>query len=382
MARWMDLDRYIKDAMAVGGAPLSVTVAAKEGVLYRSDAGQERPPPVYWLASMTKLVTAIAVLQLWEQGRVQWDAPVAQWLPELAEPRILKGYRGEEPILHVAHGTISLAQLMLHQSGLSYPIWNTDLARYIGQQGIPMPGSGKIAALRLPLMFEPGTGWAYSIGLDWAGQLVERISGQRLEEYFQAHIFQPLGMYDTAFQVSASMQARMVDLLALDADGQRKVIERSFTPPETCMGGAGLYGSEADFSRLLRALLGQGALDGKRILHADSVALLLRPQVRGRDVGVMHSAMPAVSADVDPYPGQESGWALGGLVNLQGAKGMRSAGSVGWAGAANTYFWIDPERQAAALVMMQLLPFANPLALKALSEVEGRICRALDTCSG
>ncbi|HCE9338587.1 TPA: beta-lactamase family protein [Pseudomonas aeruginosa] len=382
MARWMDLDGYIKDAAAAGGPPLSVTVAGKEGVLYCSGAAQDRPAPVYWLASMTKLVTAIAVLQLWEQGRVQWDEPVARWLPELAAPRILTGYRGEEPVLRAAQGEITLAQLMLHQSGLSYPIWNADLARYIGQQGIPMPGSGKIAALDLPLTFEPGTSWAYSIGLDWAGLLVERISGRRLDACFRESIFQPLGMVDTAFEVSADMQRRMVDLLAIEADGTHKVIERSFTPPETCMGGAGLYGSEADFSRLLMALLGQGVLGGQRILQPDSVALLLRPQIRGRDIGVMHSAMPAVSADVDLYPGQESGWALGGQVNLQLAHAMRSPGSVGWAGAANTYFWIDPQRQAVALVMMQMLPFANPLALRTLGAVEGLVCQALDARSG
>lgn len=387
MARWPDLDRYIEDAVSGGVPQLAVTVIGPDRLIYRGsrqrakdDCHTSAPaaPAVYWLASMSKLVTAIAVLQLWERGLVQWDAPAATWLPELESPSVLGGYRGEEPILRTAARQITLHQLMTHQSGLGYPIWHGDLVRYIGQHGIPMPGSGKIESLALPLLFEPGTSWMYGIGLDWAGQIVERVSGKTLEAYFQEEIFQPLGMRDTSFLVSASMREKLVDLMAADEAGVMTPIERSFSAPETFMGGSGLYGTEEDFSRILTALLRGGELAGQRILRSETVDLLLQPQVRGTHVGVLRTAMPRIAADVDLHPGAESGWALGGLVNLQASASGRSPGSVGWAGAANTFFWIDRARGVSVQVMMQMLPFANPLALKTLAGAEALICNILD----
>lgn len=148
------------------------------------------------------------------------------------------------------------------------------------------------------------------------------------------------------------------------------------------MGGSGLYGTEDDFSKLLTALLRGGELAGRRILRTETVALLLQPQVSGTHIGILRTAMPRVAADVDLHAGAESGWALGGLVNLQVGAAGRSAGSVGWAGAANTFFWIDQKRGVAVQVMMQILPFANPLALKTLAGAEELICGILDNLPG
>lgn len=391
MARWPELDSYIEDAVSKGVPQLAAAVVGPDRLIYRGsrqrgvDGSQTRPshaPAVYWLASMSKLVTAIAVLQLWERELLQWDAPVAAWLPELASPSVLEGFSGQEPVLRPAASPITLRQLMTHQSGLGYPIWQSNIARYISQRGIPMPGSGKIESLALPLVFDPGASWMYGIGLDWAGQIVERVSGKTLQAYFQEEIFEPLGMRDTSFLVSASMRERMVELMSMDDAGAMAPIERSFAAPETFMGGSGLYGTEEDFSRLLTALLRGGELAGQRILRAETVDLLLQPQVRGTHIGVLRTAMPRVAADVDLHAGAESGWALGGLVNLQAGESGRSPGSVGWAGAANTFFWIDRKRSVAVQVMMQMLPFANPLALKTLAGAEELICRILDDRPG
>ncbi|RIJ00240.1 class A beta-lactamase-related serine hydrolase [Achromobacter sp. K91] len=391
MARWPELDSYIEDAVSWGVPQLAAAVVGPDGLIYRGSRQQgadgsptrsSEAPAVYWLASMSKLVTAIAVLQLWERDLLQWDAPVATWLPELASPSVLEGFSGQEPALRPAASPITLRQLMTHQSGLAYPIWQNDIARYISQRGIPMPGSGKIESLALPLVFDPGTSWMYGIGLDWAGQIVERVSGKTLEDYFQEAIFQPLEMRDTSFLVNASMRERMVDLMSRDDTGAMAPVERSFPTPETFMGGSGLYGTEDDFSKLLTALLRGGELAGRRILRTETVALLLQPQVSGTHIGILRTAMPRVAADVDLHAGAESGWALGGLVNLQVGAAGRSAGSVGWAGAANTFFWIDQKRGVAVQVMMQMLPFANPLALKTLAGAEELICGILDNLPG
>jgi methyl acetate hydrolase len=240
------------------------------------------------------------------------------------------------------------------------------------RHGLPNVITCRRAALETPLLADPGERWEYGIGIDWAGLAVEAVTGQRLEEVLRERVLGALGMSDTAFRIGTAQRARLAAMHARGRDGSLSVIPFEVPQdPEFQMGGGGLYGTARDYLRFCRMVLNGGALDGARILQPETVAEMGRNQTGALAVGKLKSAIPASSNDAEFFPGMAKRWSLAFLMNEEDAPGGgRSAGSLSWAGLANTYYWIDPKRDLAGVVVTQILPFGDPKALDLLMAFE------------
>ena len=183
------------------------------------------PDTVFRIASMTKAVTGVAAMQCVERGRLSLDQPAGEIMPELAEPQVLEGFDADgKPRLRPARRKITLRMLLTHTAGFVYPVWNANFNRYCETTGFPTIMSGKLAALNAPLAFEPGERWEYGINIDWAGRMVEAVSGQDLDAYMRENIFAPLGMRDTGFVPTQEQLARSVQAHARKPDGSLEPI--------------------------------------------------------------------------------------------------------------------------------------------------------------
>jgi len=387
MAATGAIDHALGQAVEVGAAPGVVAVAADaNGVIYEGAFGKRAAPSgaamttdtVFWIASMTKAITSVAAMQLVEQGKLTLDVDMAGVLPELAGRRVLEGFdAGGAPRLRPAQTPITLRHLLTHTAGFSYDIWSADIARYMAYADLPGIITCRNAALGTPLLFDPGERWEYGINVDFVGKAVEAISGQSLDIYLREHIFSPLGMNDTGFRLTADKRSRLAAMHARQADGSTAAIEFELPQePEFFMGGGGLYGTGSDYLRFIRMILGGGSLDGARILRRETVADMARNQIGGLEIGLMKSAQPQSSNDVNLFPGIVKKWGLGFMINAADVPGGRAAGSLAWAGLGNTYFWIDPHRQRGGVILTQILPFADPQMLNLFGEFERGVYQA------
>ncbi len=354
-------------AAASFGPEGGVTLAA--GAMGADNPAPMQPDSVFWMASLTKAITSAAAMQLVEQGRVDLDAPVGQWLPTLANPKVLEGFDAAgAPITHPARRAVTLRGLLTHTSGLAYDFFSGDLVRYLAATGERLMGAEKPD---IPLMFEPGGGWQYGIGIDWAGKLIEAISGERLDAYFDNHIFQPLGMTDTTFSPERFAAERRATIHARQPDGGATPMPFGMPPvPYFAMGGGGLYGTAGDYLTFLRAILGGGTLHGKRILREETVTAMTTNQIGDIRAGAMKTSNPTLSNDFEPMPGIDKGWGLGFLINHQAGPAGRGAGALAWAGLANCYYWADPAANRAGVLMAQVLPFGDPAVLATFDAFE------------
>jgi CubicO group peptidase (beta-lactamase class C family) len=257
------IDQVLKPAADRGDVPGVVAVAAtRDGVCYEGAFGRRALPEgavmtadsVFWIASMTKAVTSTAAMQLVEQGRLALDRPIGDVLPELANVQVLDGFDAAgEPRLRAATRPITLRHLMTHTAGFTYDIWNPDTLHYRELKGLPDIFSCTDASLMLPLAFDPGERWEYGINIDWIGKAVERVSGQRLGDYFAEHLFGPIGMADTGFKLTPERRRRLVAMHARGEDDALAPIEFEMVHvPEFEMGGGGLYGSASDYLAFAR----------------------------------------------------------------------------------------------------------------------------------
>jgi len=354
--------------------PGVVAVAANDkGVIYEGAFGTRNLvqgpamtlDTIFRLASMTKAVTSVAAMQLVEQGRLQLDQPIGNVLPELSAPQVLDGFDDAgAPRLRPAKRPITLRHLLTHTAGFGYETWDPNLIRYVKASGTPSGSTGKLASLRLPLVFDPGERWEYGINLDWAGRAVEAVSGQPLEVYFREHIFAPLRMTDTAYVMSAAQQSRIATVHQRDAEGS---LERAaaLDPPwrEFWSGGGGLYSTGRDYLTFLQMLLHEGSFSGARLLRPQTVAMMGQNQIGDINAGILQTAMPQRSNNVDFFPGIPCKWGLGYMINTLPGPNGRSAGSVTWGGIFNTYYWLDPRKRIAGVFLTQLLPFADGKAV-------------------
>ena len=220
-------------------------------------------------------------------------------------------------------------------------------------------------------MFDPGERWQYGPNIDWVGRLVELISGMPLEVYFHKHIFDPLGMNDTAFVISArSACGRPVCTGANPTDRCCAQPVEKQKPQQSFSGGGGIYSTAPDYLRFIRMLMHGGSLDGAHILRSETVSLMGENQIGEIDVGVLRTTQPALSNDVDLFPDITRKWGLGHLINMQAVPNGRSAGSLTWGGLFNTYYWIDPARRIASVFMTQVLPFVDFRTLRIYRQFE------------
>ena len=335
---------------------------------------------VFWIASMTKAITAAAGMQLVEQGKLSLDTPIGKVLPDLASPQVLEGFDAKgEPKLRPAKKPVTLRHLMTHTAGFAYDMWNGDMVKYLEKTGTPGITSCTNAALKTPIMTDPGTRWEYGTNIDFVGKAVEAASGKRLDGYLRDHIFTPLGMTDTAFKITDAMRQRLVGMHARGPDGALGPLPFELEQnPEFHMGGGGLYGTAGDYIKFTQMILNKGSGNGNQLLKPETVAVMGQNQIGELNMTKMTSAIGWATNDVDLYPDMEKKWGLSYLINTAKTPEGRSPGSLAWAGLANTYFWIDPARDVAGVILMQLLPFADGKCLEALAGLERGVYAGLD----
>jgi methyl acetate hydrolase len=381
------VDALLRATTSAGELPgVGALVATDKDIAYEGVFGRRRldraqamtRDTVFRIASMVKPITSVAALQLVEQDRLSLDAPVPAIDPALGAPQVLDGFNAAGvPQLRPPKRPITLRQLLTHTSGFTYRLWDAKAVQYYKALARLSPADRK-AAPHAPLMFDPGERWQYGPGINWVGRLVESISGEPLDVYFRKHILDPLGMKDTAFVISPQQRAREAGLHRREADGSLKPqpAERQ-TARQSFSGGGGIYSTAPDYLTFLRMLMQGGALHGARILRPETVALMGQNQIGNIDVGVLRTTTPALSNDVDFFPGIGRKWGFGHMVTMQAGPDGRSAGSLTWAGLFNTYYWIDPNRRIAAVFMMQVLPFADSRALRVYRQFERGMYGAL-----
>jgi CubicO group peptidase (beta-lactamase class C family) len=372
------LDALLSETVGAGRLPGVVAgIATADGVTYLAGAGMRdlearsrmTEDTIIAIASMTKPVTTVAVLQLMERGLVDLDAPVSRYLPELGELQLLQGFDAQTgAILRDAPSAPTVRQLLTHTSGFVYEIWNPAVFRAVQSGALPSLFAGK-AGLSVPLAFMPGERWEYGIGIDWAGLLVEHLSGQTLDTYFKEHIFTPLKMVDTSYFAAETQAERTATIYARTPKG----LVPTPDPTPMVLGGGGLYSTVSDYLRFLRMLLAGGSLDGQRILQSTTVDDMFRNQIGELRVTPGGSQMPAVSNDFDMGFGAPASWGLGFLRHESATAAGRPAGSVSWAGLYNSYFWIDRERGLCAVVATQILPFYDDDSVALLKAFEAAI---------
>jgi methyl acetate hydrolase len=344
-----------------GGETVEVAVGVR---------GTDNPAPMttdtlFWMASCTKALTSVAALQLVEDGLIGLDDPVGPWLPQLAAPKVLKGFdAAEKPILEPATQPITLRRLLTHTCGFAYEFCSAPLARYQAATGeAAVRGEAPDAVL----MFEPGQGWQYGTGVDWADKLIEAVTGERFDAYMRRRVFAPLGMDDSGFFLGDDQSARLASMHARTPDGSLAPIRFGMPPtPYFGMGGGGLYSSPAEYLRFLDSMLGKGP----PLLKSAHFESLCAKQIEGAQIGVLESTQSHTSNTYDPFPGAAKAWTLGFVSNLQPGPNGRSAGSLAWAGLSNCYYWIDRASGAAGVMCAQFLPFADPRALAVFGAFE------------
>jgi CubicO group peptidase (beta-lactamase class C family) len=364
-------DRDLARAVESGAVPGVVALAADEGgIVYQGAFGHRALgaeaamtlDTVVWIASMTKPVASVAAMQLVEQGRIGLDEPLGPRVPELAAVQVLEGFDAAGAArLRPPRRAATLRHLLTHTAGFAYPFNDADVQRYEEQSGAPPH------PLRAPMVFDPGDRWQYGYSTDWVGRTVEQVADQSLEQYFREHIFDPLGMNDTSFHVGAGMRARLAGRHERQPDGSLRLLGIEVPErPAFYSGGGGLYSTGPDYLRFTRMLIGGGELDGARVLRADTFAEMARNQIG------------ELAFDPDFFPGVPKRFGLGGMINTTRAPTGRSAGSWAWAGAANTYFWVDPAERVAGLLLTQILPFGDAAVL----DLFGRFERAIYAARG
>ncbi|MGA8759596.1 MAG: serine hydrolase domain-containing protein [Stellaceae bacterium] len=393
MAQLQQVDQVLKEATDRGDVPgIVATAATPDGTVYQGAFGTREfpdgptvtPDTVFWIASMTKAITSTAAMQLVEQGKMALDRPIAEILPELAAPQVLEGFDAAgEPRLRPARRPITLRHLITHTAGFVYDIWNPEMGRYMAKSGVPGIISCENQALQLPLVFEPGEKWDYGINIDWVGKAVERVSGDRLGMYFAEHLFAPIGMRDTAFKLTPDRRSRLTAMHARAEDGSLAPIPFEMVQePEFEMGGGGLYSTAADYLAFARLFVNDGRSDdGVQVLKPETVRLMAQNAIGDLYVQALKTALPTSSNDAEFFPGMVKKWGLGFMISTEAVPGGRSAGSLAWAGLGNTYFWIDPAKGVAGVILMQLLPFADAKALTVFDRFEKAVYAALDGVS-
>ena len=375
------LDAVLAAGVERGAAPgVSMVVVDRDGAIYEGAAGErvigsgvgmevDTPGAIF---SMTKALTGVAAMQLVEQGKLSLDDPASSICAELGETTVLDGFDADgQPLTRPPATPITLRHLLTHTSGFVYDIWNADSARWHEVTGEPSVLSQQLRALREPIMFDPGTRWEYGIGIDWAGQMVEAVSGLTLGQYLAEHVTGPLRMADTMFTPTADLIDRAAGMHARLPDGTFTSMNLDAPEnPEFEMGGGGLFGTMPDYGRFIRMILNDGELDGVRVLAPETVEQMASNQMGDLRVQKLVSMAPPFSHDAEFFPGEPKSWGLTFQINEEAASTGRPAGTLMWAGLANSYYWIDREHGVGGTYLSQILPFADPGTLELFFEVE------------
>lgn len=363
--------RYVDDGRLAGW---QVMVSRRGKVAHLSsygladkEAGRPVETDTLWrIYSMTKPLTSVAAMMLWEEGAFELSDPVSRWLPEFSQPRVYVGGPAARPVTVPATEPIRVWHLLTHTAGLTYGFHKVHVTDEIYRlRGFELGGPDDMdlaacvrAWAELPLAFQPGAEWNYSVATDVLGRLVEVISGQTLEAFFNERILGPLGMKDTAFWCPEERQGRLAALYSADAARTRAirsdVLGKSVTrPPSRLSGGGGLVSTTRDYTRFCWMLLNGGELDGARLLSPRTVSYMTRNHLPG-GADLATFGRPLFSET--RYDGVGFGLGFAVVVDPVAYRTLTTVGEYHWGGMASTSFWVDPAEELAVVFMTQLLP--------------------------
>ncbi len=338
------------------------------------------PDTIFAIFSTTKAIGGTAVLQCVEEGLLDLDAPARTYAPEIGELQVLDGFAADgSPRLRAPKSEITTRQLMLHTAGFGYDFFNENYLRLATEHGQPSVVTCTKAALKTPLLFDPGTKWEYGTSVDWAGQVVEGIRGQRLGAVLKERVFDPLGMNDTAFTRSDSMKARTATIHARGEDGSLTPMEFALPDdPEVDCAGHGLYATIGDYMKFIRMWLNDGTGANGRVLKPETVAMAVQNGLKPpQKVAMLPGVIPALSNDAEFFPGLEKGWSYSFMTNEKEAPTGRPAGAIGWAGLANLFYWIDRQNGIGGFWATQILPFGDAASFGAYMGFESAVYDAM-----
>ncbi len=354
------MQAYVDDGRAAG----VMTLVARHGQVVHWDAVGLRdldagdplePDDIFRIYSMTKPITSVAVMMLVEEGAAALDAPVATFIPEFADVTVLTA-DGERA---APDRPITIEHLLTHTSGLTYGFFGDEAVDRLYNESdffTRAEGLDDFArqAAALPLLASPGDRWNYSISTDILGRVIEVASGQPLDAFFRARIFEPLGMDDTAFVVPADKLGRFTGHYAV-VDGALALVdsplEGEYTqPPPWLSGGGGLTSTASDYIRFAQMLLQDGELGGTRLLAPETVQMMRSNR--------LPEALVPIQLGTYLSPGYGFGLGFAVVVDAASSPEPDNDGVFRWAGAANTFFWIDPQTELIGMVWTQINPFA------------------------
>jgi len=335
-----------------------------------------RRDTIFRFYSMSKPITSVAAMILYEQGKIELDDPVSKYIPEFKELKVAADPDAEEITEVPARREMSVRDLMRHTSGLTYGVFGNTAVDKLYRKTIQLSGQGdnleemakKLASI--PLLYQPGTKWHYGFSTDVLGRVVEVASGQSLDKFFAERIFEPLGMVDTAFYVPSEKIDRFATNYGPNPQGGLQPIDipktsRYTEMPTLFSGGGGLVSTASDYMRFCLMLLNKGQFGGKRLLKAETVEMMTKNQLP-------EQAYPIGNGDRAGV-----GFGLGFSVRVESSNGDSSSrlGEYGWGGMASTHFWISPNDEIAVVALTQHIPYLGqaenalkPIIYEAISD--------------
>jgi len=367
------IDRMFQAAVDKGEIPgVVAAVTNKDQIVYlkafgKQDVGKGIPmskDTIFRIASMTKPVTSVWVMMLYEQGKLRLDDPAGNYVPSLKGREVIASFNEKDGTYTTrpAKQEMTIRHLLTHTSGLGYPFTSYTVLG-IQQKAGTNP-------VDMPLLFDPGTKWNYSASTAVLGTIVEKLSGQPIEEFDQMKIFRPLGMVDTSYYLPDDNARRLATVHQREATGLVEAPNAAkYTP--SVRGDGGLLSTASDYAAFLQMFLNEGSWHGARLLKPESVRLMTSNQIGSIVIGQMPAAIPRQS-DVFPFGAGKDKFGLGFQITVTEGKPTheRGAGSYTWAGIDNTHFWVDPKNGIGVVILTQVLPFYNPTSMDVMKRFE------------
>lgn len=365
------LSRVTQGESRVPGVVAMVTDRKQD--IYSGAAGDRRlgdgamsEDTVFAIFSTTKAIAGTTALQCVEEGLLDLDAPARDYVPAIGKLQVLDGFDSAgKPMLRAPKSDVTTRQLMLHTGGFGYDFFNEKYRRMAEEHGQPSIVAATRAAIETPLLFDPGEKWEYGSNIDWVGQVVEAIRGKRLGEVMRERIFAQLGMQEIAFTRTPSMKERSATIHARTADGGLSPMDGFELPdnPEVDMGGHGLYATIPEYMKFIRMWLNDGDGPNGRVLKPETVAWAVKNGLQEHQkVGMLPGVIASLSNDAEFFPGLKKSWSYTFMVNDEEAPTGRPAGAIGWAGLANSFYWIDRQNGVGGYWATQILPFGDPVS--------------------
>jgi methyl acetate hydrolase len=364
------LQRVVSGDTPVAGVAAIAT--DRQRSIYAGEAGIRRlgsdlpftTDTVCAIFSATKAIAGTVALSLLQEGALDIDVPAKEYAPAIGELQVLDGFGDDgSPRLRAPKREITTRMLLTHTAGFGYDFFNESYFK-LARQGQPSVVTGSRAAISTPLLFDPGERWEYGSNIDWVGQVIEGITGQRLGETMRERIFEPLQMTSTAFAMTDAMRSRLASVHQRADDGTIAALDLILPQdPEIEMAGHGLYSTVEDYVKFIRMWLNDGAGPDGQILDPQTVEMAAGNHLGELKVKLLPGVIPSLSNDAEFFPGMPKSWAITFMINDEDAPTGRPAGSLAWAGLANLYFWIDRRHRVGGFWATQLFPFADPTSV-------------------